>query len=137
MKRNDADRGKVRRRLREAITTSQRFLQAEIETGIEEGSYKREAADLAKEHRELLDGLARFRLMPMPRSAVPWHYPAELLAAEFHIVLLPGSPFSWDTSRESPLIRFVQQALQWIGVPKMITRSAIVKALALRDPGWP
>jgi hypothetical protein len=113
------DDPKLRRRLREAATTFQRLLRKEIETDWWSG------VDLLKEHRELLDGLARFRLEPAPELAKPWHGCATKLAASYLIILRPVLR-GW--SPDGQPVCFVQKALERIGAGTR-SRPNIVKVI--------
>lgn len=110
-----------RRRIREAAT----ILERELPNSDLDGAEK------------ILEELPRLRNTRPKRFEVPWHRFARRICLEYMVALLPVELRDWPKARysrahDAPQVRFVQQALDHIGV-RTITRSAIYKVAYVPD----
>jgi hypothetical protein len=113
---------KRRRRIREAATILERELLL---------------INNIDEYQTLLKELSRLRNFRPRRLEISWHRLARRICLEYMVALLPfdlraGLEVRYSRAHDSPQIRFVQQALNHIGV-NTVTRPGIYKAAYIPD----
>jgi hypothetical protein len=121
------------RRLREAATRLKKLLQTQSEDPTYRIDQSAEMEVLKQRSLKWQEVLAEEPPYILNTFAVPWHRFAQQIEALFVILVWPfwGGDLLRVRSHDQPMVRFVQQTLDHIGV-KTITRAAIFKVLATK-----